>query len=210
MIGQTVGNVRYGGRGRLSTLVAGLFLLILMVLLRPWVARVPVAALVAIMIMVSISTFSWTSFRDLVRHPKVSSLVMLATVVVTVTTSDLAAGVVVGVLLSGVFFAFKVMQLMVVTSTYDEAADTPTYTVSGQVFFASADMFADSFDLRDAVANVLVDLSGAHFWDVTSIGALEGVVTKMRRHGTRVELVGLNQASATLVDLHGSLVQADT
>lgn len=209
MIGQTVGNVRYGGRGRLSTLVAGLFLLILMVLLRPWVARVPVAALVAIMIMVSISTFSWTSFRDLVRHPKVSSLVMLATVVVTVATSDLAAGVVVGVLLSGVFFAFKVMRLMAVTSTHDEAADTRTYTVVGQVFFASADMFSDSFDLRDAAANVLIDLSAAHFWDVTSIGALEGVVTKMRRHGTRVELIGLNQASATLVDLHGPLIQAN-
>ncbi len=206
MIGQTVGNIRYGGRGRLSTLVAGLFLLILMVLLRPWIARVPVAALVAIMIMVSVSTFSWTSFRDLVRHPKVSSLVMLATVVITVATSDLAAGVVVGVLLSGVFFAFKVMRLMSVTDIYDEANDTRTYTVSGQIFFASADMFADSFDLREKAANVRIDLSEAHFWDVTSVGALEGVVTRMRRHGTRIEVIGLNQASATLVDRHGPLV----
>ena len=210
MIGQTVGNVRYGGRGRLSTLVAGLFLLILMVLLRPWVARVPVAALVAIMIMVSISTFSWSSFRNLVYHPKVSSLVMLATVVVTVATSDLAAGVMVGVLLSGVFFAFKVMHLMAVTSAYDEATDTRTYTVSGQVFFASADMFADSFDLRDTAANVLIDLGGAHLWDVTSVGALEGVITKMRRRGASVALVGLNQASAVLVDRHGPQIQADT
>ncbi len=212
MIGQTVGNVRYGGRGRLSTLVAGVFLLVLMVLLvllRPWVARVPVAALVAIMIMVSISTFSWKSLRDLVHHPKVSSLVMLATVVVTVATSDLAAGVAVGVLLSGVFFAFKVMRMMTVTSTYDEATDTSRYTVTGQVFFASAEMFAESFDVRDTAAHVLIDLSGAHFWDVTSVGALEGVVTRMRRHGTRVELVGLNQASATLVDRYGPLVQAD-
>jgi SulP family sulfate permease len=210
MIGQTVGNVRYGGRGRVSTLVAGLFLLILMVLLRPWVARVPVAALVAIMIMVSISTFSWTSFRDLVHHPKVSSLVMLATVVVTVATSDLAAGVVVGVLLSGVFFAFKVTRLMAVTSTYDETTDTRTYTVTGQVFFASADIFAESFNLRDKAAKVIINLSDAHIWDVTSVGALEGVVTKMRRHGTLVELVGLNQASATLVDRHGPLIQADS
>jgi SulP family sulfate permease len=208
MIGQTVGNVRYGGRGRLSTLVAGLFLLILMVLLRPWVARVPVAALVAIMIMVSISTFSWSSFRDLVRHPKVSSLVMLATVVVTVATSDLAAGVVVGVLLSGVFFAFKVMHLMAVTSSYDAGTDTRIYTVRGQVFFASAEMFADSFDLRDSAAVVRIDLSGAHFWDVTAVGALEGVVTRMRRHGIQVELVGLNEASATLVDRHGPLIAA--
>jgi SulP family sulfate permease len=209
MIGQTVGNVRYGGRGRLSTLVAGLFLLILMVLLRPWVARVPVAALVAIMIMVSVSTFSWASVRDLARHPKVSSAVMLATVAVTVATHDLAAGVVVGVLLSGVFFAFKVMRLMAVTSAYDPATETRVYTVTGQVFFASADMFADSFDFRDTAEAVRIDLSGAHLWDVTSVAALEGVVTKMRRHGIRVAVVGLNQASATLVDRHGALVHAD-
>jgi SulP family sulfate permease len=209
MIGQTVGNVRYGGRGRLSTLVAGVFLLVLMVLLRPWVARVPVAALVAIMIMVSISTFSWTSFRDLVHHPKVSSLVMLATVVVTVATHDLAAGVAVGVLLNGVFFALKVMRMMSVTSSYDAATDTRRYTVSGQVFFASAEMFADSFDVRDAAANVIIDLGGAHVWDVTSVGALEGVVTKLRRHGMRVEVIGLNEASATLVDRYGPLIHGN-
>lgn len=210
MIGQTVGNVRYGGRGRLSTLVAGLFLLILMVLLRPWVARVPVAALVAIMIMVSVSTFNWASFRDLVHHPKVSSLVMLATVVVTVATHDLAAGVVVGVLLSGVFFAFKVMALMAVTSSYDAASDTRRYTVTGQIFFASADIFADQFDLRDTAAQVVIDLSSAHLWDITAVGALETVVTKMRRHGTRVEVMGLNRASATLVDRHGKMIQAES
>ncbi len=206
MIGQTVGNVRYGGRGRLSTLVAGLFLLVLMVLLRPWVARVPVAALVAIMIMVSISTFSWTSLRDLTRHPKVSSIVMLATVVVTVATSDLAAGVVVGVLLSGVFFAFKVMRMMAVTSRYDAATDTRVYQVTGQIFFASAEMFADGFDPRDAARHARIDLSAAHFWDVTAVAALQTVATKMRRQGIRVEVVGLNEASATLVDRHGTLV----
>jgi sulfate permease, SulP family len=206
MIGQTVGNVRYGGRGRVSTLVAGGFLLILMVLLRPWIARVPVAALVAIMIMVSISTFSWTSLRDLARHPKVSSLVMLATVAVTVATRDLAAGVVVGVLLSGVFFAFKVMRLMAVTETYDEATDTRTYVVTGQVFFFSAEMFADSFDLRDSARTVRIDLTAAHLWDITAVGALETVVTRMRRHGIRVEVVGLNNASATLLDQGGPLV----
>jgi SulP family sulfate permease len=205
MIGQTVGNVRYGGRGRLSTLTAGVFLLVLMVLLRPFVARVPVAALVAIMIMVSISTFSWASIRDLARHPKVSSLVMLATVAVTVTTHDLAAGVVVGVLLSGVFFAFKVMRLMAVTASYDEATDTRTYRVTGQIFFASADMFADSFDLRDTGRNVRIDMSGAHLWDITAVGALENVVARMRRHGTRVDVVGLNEASATLMHRHGQL-----
>jgi SulP family sulfate permease len=207
MIGQTVGNVRYGGRGRLSTLVAGLFLLILMVLLRPWVEKVPVAALVAIMVMVSVSTFSWASFRDLARHPKVSSLVMLATVLVTIATSDLAAGVAVGVLLSGVFFAFKVMRLMDVRSRYDSGTDTRIYHVSGQIFFASAEIFADSFALRDTARNVRIDLSAAHLWDITAVGALEGVVTKMRRHGINVELIGLNEASSILVDRHGPLIQ---
>ncbi|MBC9205931.1 SulP family inorganic anion transporter [Roseomonas aerophila] len=207
MIGQTVGNVRFGGRGRVSTLTAGLFLLILMVLLRPWVAQVPVAALVAIMIMVSIETFSWSSLQDIARHPKVSSTVMLATVAVTVITHNLALGVAVGVLLSGVFFAFKVMRLMSVRESYDEATGTRTYTISGQVFFASADAMADSFDLRDTAKTVRIDLTGAHLWDVTAVGALEGVVTKMRRHGIRVEVIGLNQASAILVDRHAPLMQ---
>ena len=208
MIGQTVGNVRYGGRGRVSTFVAGAFLLILMVALRPWVARVPVAALVAIMVMVSVSTFSWASLRDLMHHPKVSSAVMLATVAVTVATSNLAAGVVVGVLLSGLNFAFKVTRLFAVASSYDAARDTRTYIVTGQVFFASADVFSEGFDLRDRATTVVIDLSAAHFWDVSAVGALEDVVGKLRGHGTRVELVGLNAASATLVDRHGASVWA--
>jgi SulP family sulfate permease len=207
MIGQTVGNVRYGGRGRLSTLVAGVFLLVVMVPLRHWVAQVPVAALVAIMIMVSISTFSWASLRDLARHPKVSGIVMLATVLVTVATHDLSAGVGVGVLLSGVFFAYKVTRLMDVATRYDAATDTRIYTVSGQIFFASADIFADRFDLRDTARAVRIDLTAAHLWDVTAAGALEDVVTKMRRHGIVVELIGLNEASAILVDRHAPLVR---
>jgi len=209
MIGQTVGNVRYGGRGRLSTLVAGVFLLIVMVPLRPWVAQVPVAALVAIMIMVSISTFSWRSLGDLARHPKVSGVVMLATVAVTVATHDLSLGVAVGVMLSGVFFAFKVTRLMDVQVSYDEATDTRIYIASGQIFFASAEIFADRFDLRDTAKHVRIDLTRAHLWDITAVGALEDVVAKMRRHGIAVELVGMNEASATLVDRHAPLI-ADT
>ncbi len=207
MIGQTVGNVRYGGRGRLSTLVAGVFLLVVMVPLRPWVAQVPVAALVAIMIMVSVSTFSWGSLRDLARHPKVSGVVMLATVAVTVATHDLSAGVAVGVLLSGVFFAFKVTRLMTVAVAHDPATDTRLYTVTGQIFFASAEIFADRFDLRDTARNVRIDLTAAHLWDVTAVGALEDVVGKMRRHGQTVDVVGLNDASAILVYRHAPLVR---
>ena len=206
MIGQTVGNVRYGGRGRLSTLVAGVFLLVVMVPLRPWVAQVPVAALVAIMIMVSVSTFSWGSLADLARHPKVSGFVMVATVAVTVATHDLSAGVAVGVLLSGVFFAFKVTQLMQVSVAFEAGTDTRVYRVSGQVFFASADMFRDRFDLRDGVRNVRIDLTAAHLWDVTAVGALEDVVSRMRGHGIAVEVVGLNEGSAGLIDRHAPLV----
>lgn len=206
MIGQTVGNVRYGGRGRLSTLVAGVFLLVVMVPLRPWIAQVPVAALVAIMIMVSISTFAWGSLRDLARHPKVSGVVMLATVAVTVATHDLSAGVGVGVLLSGVFFAFKVMRLMQVAVDHDAAGDTRVYTVTGQVFFASAEAFAERFDLRDTAARARIDLTGAHLWDVTAVSALEDVVARMRAHGIAVEVVGLNAASSVLVDRHAPLV----
>ncbi len=206
MIGQTVGNVRYGGRGRLSTLVAGVFLLVVMVPLRPWVAQVPVAALVAIMIMVSVSTFSWGSLADLVRHPKVSSVVMLATVAVTVATHDLAAGVAVGVLLSGIFFASKAATLLHVQVAHDAATDTRTYIVSGQLFFASADAFADGIDLHDSAATVRIDLSAAHLWDVTAVGTLEGIVATLRRRGRTVDLIGLNAASASLIDRHASLV----
>ncbi len=209
MVGQTVGNLRYGGRGRLSTLVAGLFLLVLMVLLRPWVARVPVVALVAVMVMVSASTFSWGSLRDLLAHPRASSAVMLATVVVTVLTRDLAAGVGVGVLLSGVFFASKVMRLFDVRSTLDPATDTLRHVVSGQVFFASAEAMAERLDGRETARRVVVDLSAAHLWDITAVAALEGAVLRLRRRGVVVELVGLNQASAALLDRHAPLIGAE-
>ena len=197
MIGQTVSNVRYGGRGRLSTLFAGAFLLILMVLLKPWVAQVPVAALVAIMVMVSASTLDWGSARALLRHPKLSSLVMLATVAVTVATGNLAAGVAIGVLLSGVFFTFKVSRLLVVTRTGEDAL---TYRVSGQVFFASADLLVDAFDVREVEGrSVTIDLSQAHFWDITSVTALDKICQRLRKHGSEVEVRGLNEHSRALV-----------
>jgi SulP family sulfate permease len=199
MIGQTVSNVKYGGRGRLSTLFAGALLLVLMVLLKPWVSQVPVAALVAIMVMVSIDTFDWSSLRAVVAHPRLSSAVMLATVVVTVATSNLALGVAVGVLLSGVFFTVKVAKLLRVVVERD--AGGMTYRVSGQVFFASADMFVDAFDVRDAGdLPVSIDVTLAHFWDVTAVSALDKVVQRFKAHGVPVEVLGLNAASATLIE----------
>ena len=201
MVGQAVGNVKFGGRGRLSTLFAGVFLLVLMVALKPWVSQVPVIALVAIMVMVSAETFDWKSLGTLVRHPRLSSAVMLATVVVTIASHNLAAGVAVGVLLSGVFFAVKVSRLLEVRCSDDEAAGTRTWSVAGQVFFASADAFIEAFDVLGAEhKRVTIDVSRAHFWDVTAVAALDKVVQRLRHHGCEVEVVGLNAASAVLID----------
>ncbi|KOC19659.1 sulfate transporter [Comamonas testosteroni] len=201
MIGQAVGNVKYGGRGRLSTLFAGVFLLILMVALKPWVSRVPVIALVAIMVMVSVSTFDWKSLGNMVRHPRLSSSVMLVTVVITIATHNLAAGVVAGVLLSGVFFTFKVANMLQVRGSLDEAGDLYTWTVSGQVFFASADALIEAFDVRAAAGKqARIDVSGAHFWDITAVGALDKVMERLRQHGCRVELKGLDEASQRLIE----------
>jgi SulP family sulfate permease len=201
MIGQTVSNVKYGGRGRLSTLFAGAFLLILMVLLKPWVSQVPVAALVAIMVMVSIDTFDWSSLRSVTVHPKMSSAVMLATVAVTVATSNLALGVSVGVVLSGVFFTFKVAGLLHVVREPGESDGRLTFSVSGQVFFASADMFVDAFDVTGSSGEtVVIDVSKAHFWDITAVAALEKVVARFEAQGARVEVSGMNLASSTLIE----------
>jgi len=200
MIGQSVINVKSGGRGRLSTLCSGVFLLILIVFVGDWVALIPMAALVAVMIMVSIGTFSWTSIRNLREHPRSSSVVMLATVIVTVATHDLAKGVLVGVLLSGFFFAHKVGRILRVKSMTEEEGRARRYTVTGQVFFASADTFFNAFDYKEVIETVRIDVSRAHFWDITAISALDKVVTKFRREATDVEVIGLNEASATMVD----------
>jgi len=200
MIGQSMINVKSGGRGRLSTFVAGLFLLILIVFLGPWVKQIPMAALVAVMIMVSIGTFSWDSILKLREHPPSSSLVMIATVVVTVSTHDLAKGVFVGVLLSGIFFAHKVGKVLRVDRSSDETGQVRTYTVVGQVFFASSEAFVASFDYKEVVEKVRIDVSRAHFWDITAISALDKAVLKFKREGADVEVIGLNQASATMVD----------
>jgi SulP family sulfate permease len=200
MIGQSVINVKSGGRGRLSTLLAGVFLLLMVVFLGEWVKQIPMAALVAVMIMVSIGTFNWGSIRNLREHPKSSSAVMIATVVVTVATHDLAKGVLTGVLLSGFFFAHKVGQILRVRSMSDNEGRSRTYTVAGQVFFASAERFANAFDYKEVVDTVRIDVSRAHFWDITAVSALDKVVLKFRREGTEVEVIGLNEASTTMVD----------
>jgi len=200
MIGQSVINVKSGGRGRLSSFLAGAFLLVLIVALGAWVKLIPMAALVAIMIMVSIGTFSWASITNLKHHPRSSSIVMLATVTGVVLTHNLAIGVLAGVLLSGLFFAWKVAQIFRVTSTLSEDGTQRTYLVEGQLFFASGDDFMAAFDFKEAVERVTIDVSGAHIWDISSVTALDMVILKLRREGATVDIVGLNEASETIVD----------
>ena len=159
MIGQSIINVKSGGRGRLSTFVAGIFLLILCVALGDVVALIPMAALVAIMIMVSIGTFSWSSIRNLREHPRSSSIVMLATVFFVIYTHNLAIGVLVGVLLSGIFFAWKISQLFRVRTEITPDGSHRTYTIEGQLFFASSEDFMKAFDFKEAPEKWTIDLS---------------------------------------------------
>ena len=203
MIGQSMINVKSGGRGRLSCFAAGVFLLFMIVVLGDWVRQIPMPALVAIMIMVSIGTFSWSSIKNLRSHPRSSSIVMLATVVCVVATHNLAIGVFVGVLLSGLFFAWKIAQIFRVTSHRSTDGKSRTYIVEGQVFFASADAFTAAFDFKEALEHVTIDVSRAHIWDISSVAALDMVVLKFRRDGATVDIIGMNEASETIVDQLG-------
>lgn len=211
MIGQTVGNLRYGGRGRLSTFTAGAFLLLLLVACHGFVARVPVAALVAIMIMVSVSTFSWSSLRDLVRHPRLSSTVMLVTVIVVVLTHDLAAGVACGVLLSGLFFSFQVMTLLKVNNTLSTDGSTRTYHVQGQVFFASASLLSDAVDFQDTASHIVLDLKDARLWDISAADTLEKIVSRLQGRGKTVQIMNPDARAAQLLNALGhDTLLADT
>ncbi|WP_123195111.1 SulP family inorganic anion transporter [Pannonibacter phragmitetus] len=200
MIGQSMINVKSGGRGRLSCFAAGVILLFLIVVLGDWVKQIPMPALVAIMIMVSVGTFSWSSILNLRSHPRSSSIVMLATVICVVATHNLAIGVLVGVLLSGIFFAWKISQLFRVTSELSADGRSRTYVVEGQLFFASVEDFYSAFDFREALDRVTIDVSRAHIWDISSVSALDMVVLKFRREGADVTITGLNEASETIVD----------
>ncbi len=198
MIGQSIINVKSGGRGRLSCFTAGVFLLFMVVFLDQWLKQIPMAALVAVMIMVSIGTFSWSSIRDLKTNPLSSNLVMIATVAVVVASHNLAIGVLVGVLMSALFFANKIGRFMVVQTQKNDKQRT--YNVIGQVFFASSEQFIASFDFKEVVDKVVIDLSHAHFWDITAVTSLDKVVIKFRREGAEVDIIGMSEATATMVD----------
>ncbi len=200
MIGQSIINVKSGGRSRLSSFAAGAILLFLILALGDFVSNIPMAALVAVMIMVSVGTFSWSSIKNLRTHPPSSSVVMLTVVVLVVVTHNLAIGVLAGVLLSGVFFASKIAQIFRVTSELSPDGRSRRYDVEGQVFYASVEDFNAAFDFREALDEVTIDVSRAHIWDISSVAAVDMVVLKFRREGAKVNLVGMNRASETIVD----------
>jgi len=202
MIGQSVINIKSGGRRRLSTFVAGVMLLVLIVALGPWVAQIPMPALVAVMIFVSISTFRWKSFTEIMHHPWPSNIVMIATVVMVVATHDLSIGVLTGVLLSGIFFAWKVRQLMTFEDVIE--GDTHRYVFGGQIFFGSVDLMYESMEFNEeGIDTVIIDVHDAHFWDISATGMLDKITQRLQGEGKTVQIIGLNEASADIVDKFG-------
>ena len=199
MIGQTMINVKVSGaRTRISTFLAGAFLLVLVVVLGDWVAIIPMAALVAVMVMVSVATFDWHSIRPstLKRMPKSETAVMLATVVVVVATDNLAIGVIVGVVVAMVLFARRVAHFATVTRTVE--GDTAHYRVIGELFFASSNDLTTQFEYTDDPERVVIDMSGSHIWDASTVAALDSITTKYEQRGTLVVIEGLNEASSAM------------
>ncbi len=200
MIGQSVINVQSGGRGRLSTLSAGVFLLIAILFLQDWVRQMPMAALVAVMIMVSIGTFRWSSFTNMRRVPRSEVVVMLATMFVIIFTRNFALGVATGIVMSTVFFSRKVAKLVLVDKVLSEDGTHRIYKVSGQIFFLSRDEFSASFNFTELIEQVTIDLSQAQLWDQGAVEVLDKTLQKFRRKGVEVTVVGLNEATATLLN----------
>lgn len=197
MIGQSVINVKSGGRGRLSTLIAGVFLIFLIIVLGDLVVQIPMPVLVGIMIMVSIGTFDWTSFSYLRKAPKTDAVVMLVTVSIVVATHDLSKGVIAGVILSAIFFVAKLSTMRVGQRLEN---DRIVFEVEGQLFFASVDGFVEAFDYSFENKKVIIDFSTAHVWDDSAVGAIDKVVLKFREKNNEVKINNLNAASKKLVD----------
>ncbi|MCM3388163.1 SulP family inorganic anion transporter [Ureibacillus chungkukjangi] len=194
MIGQSVINVKSGGRGRLSTLIAGIFLMFLILVLGDLVVQIPMPVLVGIMIMVSIGTFDWSSFKYLVKAPRTDAIVMLATVIIVVFTHDLSKGVLAGVLLSAIFFVVKI-------STVKITKDGNRFIVNGQLFFASTDGFVDYFKKAEIQEkNIQIDFSNSRIWDDSGVGALLKVMDSLKEKGINVEIVDIDASSKKIMD----------
>jgi high affinity sulfate transporter 1 len=199
MIGQSVINVRSGGRGRLSSLTAGVFLMTLIMLFNDFLVQIPMAALVGVMIMVSIGTFDWSCLKTLHRVPITDTLVMVVTIATVVVTHDLSIGVLVGILMSAIFFAAKISKVQI-TSLSAKGANKKVYRVTGQLFFASVTDFVESFNYKDDVKEIDLDLTQAHLWDDSAVGAIDKVVIKYHQNGIKVNLIGLNTESSKMID----------
>ena len=199
MIGQSGINVKSGGRGRLSTFVAGAFLMVLIVILHDYVVQIPMAALVGVMIMVCISTFDWSSLKSLHKAPITDTIVMVTTVITVLFTNDLSKGVLVGIILSAVFFAAKISKVKI-TSLSANGVNKKVYHVSGELFFASVSDFVNSFDFKENVKEIDLDLTNAHLWDDSAVGAIDKVIMKYQQNGTKVNLIGLNKESNRLLE----------
>lgn len=197
MIGQSVINVKSGGRGRLSTFVAGVFLMFLIMVLGDWVVQIPMAALAGVMIMVSIGTFDSSSFSMLRKVPLTDSIVMIVTVITVVATHDLSKGVFAGVILSAIFFVAKISKLKIEEKSEENAVK---YIIKGQVFFASVQDFVKSFKTDEQTKKVILDFSEAHIWDDSAVAAIDKVVLRMKDQGIDVDLIGLNESSWKLVE----------
>lgn len=197
MIGQSVINVKSGGRGRLSTLIAGLFLMFLIIVLGDLVVQIPMPVLVGIMIMVSIGTFDWSSFTYLKKAPKTDAVVMLVTVGIVVATHDLSKGVIAGVILSAIFFVAKISKLKVRSK---QENSNVMFEVEGQLFFASVEDFLKSFDFSVENKHIIIDFSNAHIWDDSAVGAVDKVVIKSREKNNTVIIVGLDSSSKKILD----------
>ncbi|MGC0371339.1 MAG: hypothetical protein DGJ47_000025 [Rickettsiaceae bacterium] len=199
LIGQSVINIKSGGRGRLSSFLAGAFLLFLILVLSDFVKAIPMAALVAVMFMVAIGTFDWSSITNIRRNSKYSTMVTFTTVTIVILTHDLAKGVFAGVLMSSLFFAKKVAKLLSFESEIESDDNSRTYKIHGQVFFVSASAFSDIFNFQEPAEKITIDLTNAHFWDVSAVESLEKVVARFNRMETKVCVVGLNEASKTVI-----------
>ncbi|WP_342777812.1 STAS domain-containing protein [Saccharothrix texasensis] len=197
MIGQSIINAKSGGRTRLSTLAAGVFLLVLVYALGPVVSLIPMAALVAVMVFVSISTFDWSSVTPagLRRAPRSETAVVVVTAGVVVATHDLALGVVAGALPAAIFFARRVAHLVGVSSVLDPDGRLRVYALTGELFFASTNELAHSFDYTEDLDKVVIVLSGAHVWDSSAVATLDTVTAKFAARGVEAEITGLNPHS---------------
>ena len=208
MIGQTMINVKTSGaRTRISTFAAGVFLLILVVGLGDIVSRIPMAALVAVMIMVSVGTMDWHSIhpRTLKQMPYSATTIMLATVIVTITTHNLAIGVIVGVVVAMIFFARRVAHFTEVVEVAHPDENTCVYAVRGVLFFASSNDLVYQFDYAHDPQNVIIDLSEAQIYDSSTVAALDAIALKYHNKGKHVEIIGMNEPSAKWHELSGNL-----